>query len=79
MAGQILCSPKQAHSNCLQATLKGHVAADGEIDYIVCTLEQTAERGRGNRKRSLVPHRSTILLSLVDLERYFNSCCRQAA
>ncbi|MBU1391858.1 MAG: PAS domain-containing protein [Gammaproteobacteria bacterium] len=71
--GQILCSPKQAHSNCLQATLKGHVAADGEIDYIVCTLEQAAERGRGTEKRSLVPHRSTILLSLVDLERYFNS------
>ena len=49
------------------------MAADGEIDYIVCTLEQAAERGRGTEKRSLVPHRSTILLSLVDLERYFNS------
>ncbi|MGL5048728.1 MAG: PAS domain-containing protein [Shewanella sp.] len=71
--GQILCSPKQAHSNCLQATLKGHAAADGEMDYIVCTLEQAAERGLGTEKRSFVPHRSTILLRLVDLERYFDS------
>jgi PAS domain-containing protein len=71
--GQILCSPNQAHSNCLQATLKGHVALDGEIDYIICTLEQASERGRSIEKRHLVPHRSTILLSLVDFERYFNS------
>lgn len=76
--GQILCSPNLRHSNCLQATLKGHVAADGEIDYIVCTLEQAADRIRGPEQRSFVPHRSTILLNLPDLERYFTSLTVQS-
>lgn len=76
--GQILCSPNLRHSNCLQATLKGHVAADGEIDYIICTLEQAADRIRGTEQRSFVPHRSTILLNLPDLERYFTSLTPQS-
>lgn len=76
--GQILCSPNLRHSNCLQATLKGHVANDGEIDYIICTLEQACDRIRGTEPRSFVPHRSTILLNLPDLERYFTSLTIQS-
>lgn len=76
--GQILCSPNLRHSNCLQATLKGHVAADGEIDFIICTLEQAAVRIHGIEPRNYVPHRSTILLSLSDLERYFTSLSPQS-
>lgn len=71
--GQILCAPKEPRSHCLQATLKGHVGADGEIDYIVCTLEQADERGLNREKRDLIPHRSVILKRLGDLENYFTS------
>ncbi|MCL1088190.1 PAS domain-containing protein [Shewanella profunda] len=76
--GQILCSPNLRHSNCLQATLKGHVAADGEINFIICTLEQAADRIHGAEPRNYVPHRSTILLNLSDLERYFTSLAPQS-
>ncbi|UML93030.1 PAS domain-containing protein [Shewanella xiamenensis] len=76
--GQILCSPNLRHSNCLQATLKGHVATDGEIDYIICTLEQAVDGQRGAEPRSFVPHRSTILQHLSDLERYFASLSPQS-
>ncbi|GIU03197.1 PAS domain-containing protein [Shewanella morhuae] len=71
--GQILCAPKEPRSHCLQATLKGHVTADGEIDYIVCTLEQADQRGSNREKRDLVPHRNIILQRLGDLESYFSS------
>ncbi|MCH1929681.1 PAS domain S-box protein [Shewanella sp. A25] len=75
--GQILCSPNRRQSNCLQATLKGHLGSDGEVDYIICTLEQ-AESVRGNEPRGFVPHRSTVLKHLADLERYFNSLSAQS-
>lgn len=76
--GQILSSPNHRHSNCLQATLKGHVTADGEIDYIICTLEQANDGQWGAESRHLVPHRSTILQHLSDLERYFASLSVQS-
>lgn len=76
--GQILCSANQPHSHCLQATLKGHLGNDGDIDYIICTLEQAADRLRGPEPHHYVPHRSTILLNLTALERYFTSLAPQS-
>ncbi|NMH66492.1 PAS domain-containing protein [Shewanella salipaludis] len=71
--GQILCSANHRHSACLQATLQGHMDSDGEVQYIVCTLEQATQRNRIKEAGELIPHRSTIFLNLEDLERYFRS------
>ncbi|WP_447078968.1 PAS domain-containing protein [Shewanella algae] len=69
--GQILCT--HSHGSCLQATLKGYLDEGGEIEYLVCTLEQATPRGKIEASGDLVPHRSTILVNLRDLDRYFKS------
>ena len=71
--GQILSSPESRSITCLQATLKGHIDAEGEIDYFVCTLEQALSRNKNGGRTELIPHRSAILGSLSDLDRYFGS------
>lgn len=70
--GQILCPQTHSYSHCLQATLKGHLDNEGDIDYIICTLEQAIGRPHG-RPANHIPHRSTILLNIADLELYFTS------
>ncbi|MBT1443559.1 PAS domain-containing protein [Shewanella sp. JM162201] len=69
--GQILCSSSAA--SCLQATLKGHLDEEGEIEYLVCTLEQAARAPRGRDNGQLIPNRSTILANIEDLSRYFDA------
>lgn len=71
--GQILCDPNSQENTCLQATLKGHLDAAGEIEYIVCTLEQAQKRALLQDRGDLIPHRSTILVNLRDLDDYFKS------
>lgn len=71
--GQILCDPHNHENTCLQATLKGHLDSAGEIEYIVCTLEQAQKRAMLQDRGDFIPHRSTILVNLRDLDDYFNS------
>ncbi|QSX29239.1 PAS domain-containing protein [Shewanella cyperi] len=71
--GQILCTDRSRLQSCLQATLKGHLDEDGEVEFIVCTLELAAPRQKLRESGDLVPHRSTILSNLNDLEHYFQS------
>ncbi|WP_338589751.1 PAS domain-containing protein [Shewanella khirikhana] len=68
--GQILCTNNA--STCLQATLKGHLDDEGDVEYLVCTLEQAASR-RGKDNGHLIPNRSTILANIEDLQRYFEA------
>jgi PAS domain-containing protein len=70
--GQILWNARGNGTICLQATLKGHQDTEGEIDYLICTLEQAQPRSKGSGNE-LIPHRSAILVGLTDLERYFNA------
>lgn len=70
--GQVLCSTSSTNT-CLQATLKGHTDASGELDYIVCTFEQAIIKNNHDESSVLVPHRSTILVNYRDLESYFDS------
>ena len=71
--GQILCDPNGHENTCLQATLKGHLDAAGEIEHIVCTLEKAQKRALLQDRGDFIPHRSTILVNLRDLDDYFNS------
>ncbi len=71
--GQILCDPNNTENTCLQATLKGHLDAAGEIEHIVCTLEQAQKRALLQDRGDFIPHRSTILVNLRDLDDYFKS------
>ncbi|MCL2918939.1 PAS domain-containing protein [Shewanella litorisediminis] len=74
--GQILCSNNA--STCLQATLKGHLDDEGDIEYLVCTLEQASSRNRNRENSQLIPNRSTILANLEDLERYYDALGEQS-
>ncbi|MEC4728209.1 PAS domain-containing protein [Shewanella sp. D64] len=69
--GQVICS--QNNNSCLQATLRGHLDPSGEIEYIVCTFEQAVEKKLLAERGELVPHRTTVLVNLRDLESYFKS------
>ena len=71
--GQILSNPESRNAFCFQATLKGHLDVEGDVDYIICTLEQAMTRSKAGIITELVPHRNAILVSLADLERYFKS------
>lgn len=71
--GQILCDPNSNENTCLQATLKGHLDAAGDIEHIVCTLEQAQKRALLQDRGDFIPHRSTILVNLRDLDDYFKS------
>ncbi|WP_372872007.1 PAS domain-containing protein [Shewanella sp.] len=68
--GQILCTNNAA--SCLQATLKGHLDDEGDVEYLVCTLEQATNR-RNRESGHLIPNRSTILANIEDLQRYFEA------
>ncbi|WP_299003551.1 PAS domain-containing protein [uncultured Shewanella sp.] len=56
-----------------QATLKGHLDDSGEIEYIVSTFERTVSQHNYLQEGELIPHRSTILVSLRDLDDYFHN------
>ncbi|WP_065188221.1 PAS domain-containing protein [Shewanella woodyi] len=71
--GQVLCTQSHMLSDCLQATLKGHLDSSGEIEYIVCTFEQAIQKESRSDRGELVPHRTTVLVNLRDLESYFKS------
>lgn len=71
--GQVICSKNNILNDCLQATLKGHLDSSGEIEYIVCTFEQTVKKKSLAGRGELVPHRTTVLVNLMDLESYFKS------
>lgn len=69
--GQLLNSAHRHQGHCLQATLKGHFNSEGEIDYLVCTLEHGLQHLEDAEVRNLVPYRSMVLRQLADLERHF--------
>ncbi|GGI91990.1 diguanylate cyclase [Shewanella gelidii] len=71
--GQILCSPNDHPNQCMQATLKGQLDAEGELQFIVCTLEQAAPRIKPESVGDITPHRSAILVNLLDLNEYFQA------
>lgn len=56
-----------------QATLKGYLDEAGDIEYIVSTFERALPQNHYLQEGELIPHRSTILVSLRDLDDYFNN------
>ena len=71
--GQVICSQNHIVNDCLQATLKGHLDSSGELEYIVCTFEQAVKKQSLAERGELVPHRTTVLVNIRDLESYFTS------
>ena len=68
--GQILSDDHRG--GCLQTTLKGCLDEEGELDYLICTLEQAGTAPLQIR-RDTSPYRSSIINELPALERYFNA------
>ncbi|ACJ30891.1 Sensory box protein, putative [Shewanella piezotolerans WP3] len=75
--GQILSANNRASDDCMLATLKGHLDASDDIEYIVCTFEHAKLKAHGTEPGSSVPHRSTIFNDRRDLERYFNNMSQE--
>lgn len=71
--GQILCQDKRP--GCLQATLKSYQDSDGELSYLICTLE------RASNIRELpgpkIPHRIKVMPEPDDLDNFFNAMSPQ--
>lgn len=67
--GQILCQDKRP--GCIQATLKSYQDSEGELSYLVCTLERAANVRELPGPR--VPHRTKVMPELEDLENFFNA------
>ncbi|QSX32912.1 PAS domain-containing protein [Shewanella avicenniae] len=67
--GQILNGERRGE--CLQITLKGCLDEEGELEYLICTLEQAGNHW--GHKGEHAPYRSTVMNELPDLERYFEA------
>ncbi|WP_028765788.1 PAS domain-containing protein [Shewanella fidelis] len=71
--GQVFVVLGHMPDQYLQATIKGHLDAAGELEYIHCSFELSEQRTLVRDNGSLVPKRSTIFNHKDDLERYFNN------
>ncbi|KFZ39155.1 diguanylate cyclase [Shewanella mangrovi] len=68
--GQILNGERRGE--CLQTTLKGCLDEEGELEYLICTLEQAGASHWGHKGEQM-PYRSAVMNELPDLERYFEA------
>jgi hypothetical protein len=68
---------KSRYSQCLKTTLAGQLAYDGDIEYLICTFEETLPTVAVNNSSNVFGHRSAIVLRLNELENHFNNLSEQ--
>ncbi|MCL1145150.1 PAS domain-containing protein [Shewanella marinintestina] len=71
--GQVFVVVDHLQDHCLQATLKGHLDSAGELQFVLCSFEQSLQKNAYREGPNSVPLRSTIFNHKDDLERYFNN------
>jgi PAS domain-containing protein len=74
---QIMPFTKSRYSQCLKTTLAGQLAYDGDIEYLICTFEETLPTVAVNNSSNVFGHRSAIVLRLNELENHFNNLSEQ--
>ncbi|MFQ6370856.1 PAS domain-containing protein [Shewanella sp. YIC-542] len=71
--GQILCDDKTP--GCLQTTLKSYQDDEGEISYLICTLESATHVRE--QPGSRIPHRIKVMPEIEDMENFFHALSPQ--
>jgi PAS domain-containing protein len=59
------------YEHCLKTTLTGQLTFEGDIEYLICTFEQTTPVVSAQNSSNVIGHRSAIVLRLNELENYF--------
>ena len=68
---QIMPFNHSRYDHCLKTTLVGQLTFDGDIEYLICTFEQTTPTVLAKNSSNVIGHRSAIVLRLNELENYF--------
>ncbi|GGB56429.1 diguanylate cyclase [Shewanella inventionis] len=74
---QIMPFTQSRYSHCLKTTLAGQLAYDGEIEFLICTFEETLPTIALNNHSNVFGHRSAIVLRINELENHFNQLSEQ--
>ncbi|MBB1383648.1 diguanylate cyclase, partial [Shewanella sp. SR41-2] len=59
------------YDHCLKTTLAGQLTFEGDIEYLICTFEETTPAVSTQSNSNVIGHRSAIVLRLNELENYF--------
>jgi PAS domain-containing protein len=73
-SGQVISCANCRFSACVKTTLRGQLTADGDIEYIICTLEIAPPVVSTKAKSAnVLGHHSSIVLRINELETHFDS------
>ncbi|WP_445780203.1 PAS domain-containing protein [Shewanella sp.] len=76
-SAQIMPFTQSRYSQCLKTTLSGQLAYDGDIEYLICTFEETQPIVAPHKHSNVFGHRSAIVLRINELENHFNHLSEQ--
>lgn len=71
--GQLFSNLHTNNSLCLHMTLKAINNSENEISYMIATLETIIQQPTLFDRHAVIPHRTSILLNVRELEYYFES------
>ncbi|MCT8985476.1 hypothetical protein O1D97_02550 [Marinomonas sp. 15G1-11] len=74
---QIMPFTQSRYNQCLKTTLAGQLTFDGDIEYLICTFEETAPTIAVHNSSNVFGHSSAIVLRLTELEHHFNNLNEQ--
>jgi PAS domain S-box-containing protein len=78
-SGQVISCSNCRFSACLKTTLKGLLTVEGDIEYIICTLEIASPvLDKQAKPNNVLGHHSSIVLKVNELETHFNSLSESA-
>ncbi|WP_350431632.1 PAS domain-containing protein [Shewanella sp. H8] len=68
---QIMPFNHSRFTHCLKTTLTGQLTFEGDIEFLICTFEETTPAISVQNSSNIIGHRSAIVLRLNELEDYF--------
>jgi len=68
---QIMPFIHSRYHQCLKTTLAGQLTFEGDIEYIICTFEETTPAALAQNNSNIIGHRSAVILRLNELENFF--------
>ncbi|MGX9459991.1 PAS domain-containing protein [Shewanella sp. A14] len=68
---QIMPFTHSRYEHCLKTTLTGQLTFEGDIEFLICTFEETTPAVSAQNNSNIIGHRSAVVLRLNELENYF--------
>jgi PAS domain-containing protein len=68
---QIMPFNHSRYDQCLKTTLAGQLTFEGDIEYLICTFEQTTPAVVSQNSSNIIGHRSAVVLRINELESFF--------